>query len=54
MEYPGILMTTHCRGGYQPPARYHPINGTGSGEFVQITNISPFNKPLRNRSEAGG
>ena len=53
MEYPGILMTTHCRGG-QPPARHTVQIWTGSGEFLRITNISPFNQPLRNRSEAGG
>ena len=29
-------------------------NWVRSGEFVQITNISPFNQPLKKRSVAGG
>ena len=29
-------------------------NGEGSGEFVQITNILPFNKPLKSHNMAGG
>ena len=28
-------------------------NWVRSGEFVQITNISPFNQPLKKRSVAG-
>ena len=29
-------------------------NGIGSGEFVQIRNVIPFNQPLKKRSVAGG
>ena len=29
-------------------------NGIGSGEFVQISNILPFNQPLKNQNVAGG
>ena len=29
-------------------------NGFGSGKFVQIPDILPFNQPLRNHNEAGG
>ena len=29
-------------------------NGIGSGEFVQITNILPFNQPLKNHNVGGG
>ena len=31
-----------------------PQNGTGSGEFVQISNILPFNQSLINRNVTGG
>ena len=29
-------------------------NGKCSGEFVQISNILPFNQPLKTRNAAGG
>ena len=29
-------------------------NGKCSGEFVQISNILPFNQPLKNHNLAGG
>ena len=29
-------------------------NGTDPGEFVQISNILPFNQPLKNHNIAGG
>ena len=29
-------------------------NETGSGEFVQISNILPFNQPLKTQNVAGG
>ena len=29
-------------------------NGMGPGEFVQISNILPFNQPLKNHNLSGG